>query len=106
TVTADIDEAVEGTDFLVLSIPTKYVREMLTRLAPALAGDQPVISVVKGIENDSFLRPSQIVTDVLGTGRWWRCAAPVMPRRSPAGCRRSSWPPPRIWNSPARCRRC
>jgi glycerol-3-phosphate dehydrogenase (NAD(P)+) len=66
TVTADIDEAVEGADFLVLAIPTKYVREVLVRLRPALAGDRPVISVVKGIENDSFLRPSQIVTDVLG----------------------------------------
>jgi glycerol-3-phosphate dehydrogenase (NAD(P)+) len=66
TVTADIDVALEGADFLVLAIPTKYVREVLTRLAPALAADQPVISVVKGIENATFLRPSQIVTDVLG----------------------------------------
>ena len=43
-VSADIHEAVEGAQFLVLAIPTKYVREVLTRLAPALAGGQPVIS--------------------------------------------------------------
>lgn len=66
TVTADIDEAVAGADFLVLAIPTRYVREMLETLAPSLDAGRPVISVVKGIENDSFLRPSQIVTDVLG----------------------------------------
>lgn len=66
TVTADVEAAVRGADFLVLAIPTRYVREMLTSLAPAIANGMPVISVVKGIENDSFLRPSEIVTDVLG----------------------------------------
>jgi glycerol-3-phosphate dehydrogenase (NAD(P)+) len=66
-VSADIDEAVDGADFLVLAIPTKFVRETLESLSPSLNQNRPVISVVKGIENETFLRPSEIVTDLLGS---------------------------------------
>lgn len=65
-VTADIDRATDGADLLVVAIPTKYLRESLTRLAPHLGSSRPVVSVVKGIENGTFLRPSEIVADVLG----------------------------------------
>ena len=66
-VSADIDEAVEGSDYLVLAIPTEFVRETLSSLAPTLGQNRPVISVVKGIENETFLRPSEIVTELLGS---------------------------------------
>lgn len=66
-VSADIGEAIAGADFLVLAIPTKFVRETLTSLAPSLDENRPVISVVKGIENETFLRPSEIVTELLGS---------------------------------------
>lgn len=66
TVTSDIRQAVDETDSLVLAIPTRYVREMLESLAGDLPDRCPLISVVKGIENETFLRPSQIVTDLLG----------------------------------------
>ncbi len=66
TITADIEEAVKGADFLVASIPTKYLRQSLEGLAHALNKDRPVISVIKGLENETLMRPSEIIADVLG----------------------------------------
>lgn len=65
-VTSNIDEAVEGADFLVVAIPTEFLREALTPLAAHLKKSLPVISVIKGIEKDTFFRPSEIIADVLG----------------------------------------
>lgn len=65
-ISADIDEAVDGADFLVAAIPTKYLRVALQMLAPKLAAGRPVISVIKGIEIETFLRPSQVICETLG----------------------------------------
>ncbi|MFO1094942.1 MAG: NAD(P)H-dependent glycerol-3-phosphate dehydrogenase [Planctomycetaceae bacterium] len=66
-VTADINAAVAGADTLVVAIPTEFLRATLTALAPALNQNRPVISVVKGIERETFLRPSQIIEETLGS---------------------------------------
>ncbi|MCA9089395.1 MAG: NAD(P)-dependent glycerol-3-phosphate dehydrogenase [Planctomycetaceae bacterium] len=65
-ITADIEAAVAGSEFLVAAIPSKYLRETLESIAPTLTSNRPVISVVKGIEIDTLLRPSQIISEVLG----------------------------------------
>jgi glycerol-3-phosphate dehydrogenase (NAD(P)+) len=65
-ITSDIDEAVEGSEYLIAAIPTKFLREALTTLAPHLTANRPVVSVVKGLENQTFMRPSEIIEDVLG----------------------------------------
>ncbi|MBW3541443.1 MAG: NAD(P)-dependent glycerol-3-phosphate dehydrogenase [Planctomycetes bacterium] len=66
-VTADIDSAVAGAELIVVAVPTKFLREALEGLAPHLHEDLPVVSVIKGLENDTFMRPSEIVADVLGS---------------------------------------
>jgi glycerol-3-phosphate dehydrogenase (NAD(P)+) len=66
-VTADIDEAVAGADTLVVAIPTEFLRSSLEALSPSLKQNRPVISVVKGIERETFLRPSQIIEETLGS---------------------------------------
>ena len=65
-ITADAREAVDGAAFLVAAIPSKFLRDALTILRPQIPAGVPVISVIKGIENDTFMRPSEIITDVLG----------------------------------------
>jgi glycerol-3-phosphate dehydrogenase (NAD(P)+) len=67
TVTADIQEAAEGAEYLVAAIPTKFLRQALTDIVGVLDANRPVVSVVKGLENDTFLRPSEIISEVLGT---------------------------------------
>jgi glycerol-3-phosphate dehydrogenase (NAD(P)+) len=65
-ITADIDRAVDGAELLVAAIPTKFLRDALTTLAPHLTHDRPVLSVIKGLENETFMRPSEIIAEVLG----------------------------------------
>jgi glycerol-3-phosphate dehydrogenase (NAD(P)+) len=60
-ITADAARACAEADCYVVGIPTQYLREGLSRLKPYLALGVPVVSLVKGIENASLLRPSQII---------------------------------------------
>jgi glycerol-3-phosphate dehydrogenase (NAD(P)+) len=64
TITADVD-TLNTADVWVCGIPTAFLRETLTRIAP-LAGSKPVISLTKGLENGTFLRPSEVIRQVLG----------------------------------------
>jgi len=66
-ITSDVDEAMDGADVLVIAIPTKFLREALCSLADHLTADRPVVSVVKGLEEETFMRPSEIIADVLGS---------------------------------------
>ncbi len=66
-VTSQIEQAIEGADYLVMAIPSAYLRESLEKLAPLLTEDRPAISVIKGLEPKTHLRPSEIISEVLGT---------------------------------------
>ena len=65
-VTSSIEDAVADSQFVVAAIPTRYLRDALQNLKPHL-GTLPVVSVIKGIENGTFLRPTEIIMDVLGS---------------------------------------
>lgn len=60
-ITADAASACAEADCYVVGIPTQFLREGLGRLKPHLAAGVPIVSLVKGIENQSLLRPSQII---------------------------------------------
>jgi glycerol-3-phosphate dehydrogenase (NAD(P)+) len=65
-VTGDIQAAVEGAECLVAAIPSAYLRATLENLAPFIPPRVPVVSIIKGIENGTFLRPSEVILSVLG----------------------------------------
>lgn len=67
SVTADIELALKDSEYIVAAIPTQFLRSCLQDVKPHLNQNRPIISVIKGIENSTFLRPSEIVTDVLGS---------------------------------------
>jgi glycerol-3-phosphate dehydrogenase (NAD(P)+) len=64
--TIDVEEAVAGADLLIAAVPTAYLRAAMARVAAAVRADQPVLSLVKGIENTTFRRPTEILADALG----------------------------------------
>jgi glycerol-3-phosphate dehydrogenase (NAD(P)+) len=66
TITADAATALSQAEIVVASIPTAYLRHGLQSLAASVPADVPVVSVVKGIENGTFLRPSEIIREVWG----------------------------------------
>ncbi|MFP6766896.1 MAG: NAD(P)H-dependent glycerol-3-phosphate dehydrogenase, partial [Planctomycetaceae bacterium] len=67
TVTSDIGLAVNDSDLLVIAVPTAYLRDCLGDISAVLTDDRPVVSVIKGLENETFLRPSEIIAEVLGS---------------------------------------
>jgi len=67
TLTTDVAEATADADLWVSAMPTVYLRETLTRVRPHLRPGAPVVSLSKGLEIDTFLRPSEILTELLGT---------------------------------------
>lgn len=66
-VTADLEKALDGSDYLVAAIPTQFLRSSLNEIRGYLKSNRPVISVIKGLENETFQRPSEIIAEALGS---------------------------------------
>jgi glycerol-3-phosphate dehydrogenase (NAD(P)+) len=66
SVTPNACDATAASDLIVAAIPSAYLRATLTGLAGRIPAKIPVLSVIKGIENETFARPSQIVVESLG----------------------------------------
>jgi glycerol-3-phosphate dehydrogenase (NAD(P)+) len=64
--TANDHDCFGGATMVLSAVPTQYMRGVWQRLKPHLPPSVPIVSVAKGIENGSLLRPSQIIADVLG----------------------------------------
>jgi len=68
-ITSEPADATRDAEVWFVAIPTKYLRRTLQLLAPHASVATPVVSLVKGLELSTFLRPTQIIADVLGTSR-------------------------------------
>ncbi|MHC5036712.1 MAG: NAD(P)H-dependent glycerol-3-phosphate dehydrogenase [Planctomycetota bacterium] len=69
-----LDELMEDVDLLVEGVPTRYLREVMGKIAPMVPKGVPIVSLTKGVEEETHLRPSQIIKEVLRT----RSAAAVL----------------------------
>jgi glycerol-3-phosphate dehydrogenase (NAD(P)+) len=65
-ITSEISEVVDGAELAVAAIPTRYLRDTLSPLAASFPVELPVVSVAKGLEIGTLMRPSEIIVDVLG----------------------------------------
>jgi len=63
--TAQDNRAFDDVDIILSAVPTQFIRQVWQRLAPHVPQGIPIASVAKGIENDTLLRPTQIISDVL-----------------------------------------
>jgi glycerol-3-phosphate dehydrogenase (NAD(P)+) len=63
---ADPFAAADGADFVVSAVPTQFVRSVAETFEDALKGTQPIVSASKGLEIETFKRPSEILHQVLG----------------------------------------
>jgi glycerol-3-phosphate dehydrogenase (NAD(P)+) len=65
-VTHRFESAAAVGELFVAAIPTKYLRETLVAISSDVPPRVPVVSVAKGLEIGTLMRPSEIITDVLG----------------------------------------
>jgi glycerol-3-phosphate dehydrogenase (NAD(P)+) len=64
TLTADERACFAGSTLIVSAVPTQFLRACWSRLVPYV-GNQAIVSVSKGVEADTLMRPSQVIADVL-----------------------------------------
>lgn len=64
-VTADDAEALADATIIVSAIPTQHMRAMWERLRPFVPRGTPAVSMAKGIETKTLLRPTEIIEAVL-----------------------------------------
>lgn len=62
----DMKKALEGCGMVICATPTQYLRGVLKRMKGLVPAGAPVVNVAKGIELDSWLRISEIVSQELG----------------------------------------
>ena len=63
--TTDLEEAVSGTDLLVMGVPSQGFRSVLSEIKPYVRPWIPVISLTKGLELSTGMRMSEIINEVL-----------------------------------------
>ncbi|MFW5787811.1 MAG: NAD(P)H-dependent glycerol-3-phosphate dehydrogenase [Halanaerobiales bacterium] len=59
--TTDLSKAVNYGDYIVMSVPTDATRMVMKKIEPLLSKDQIIISTAKGIEENSYLRNTEII---------------------------------------------
>ena len=67
--TANDAECFDGATLILSAVPTQFMRSVWKRLSNFVPAGVSIVSVAKGIENQTLLRPTQIVADVVGRGR-------------------------------------
>jgi glycerol-3-phosphate dehydrogenase (NAD(P)+) len=65
--TSDLEEAVTGRKVLVFATPSQSAREVGRRVAPFVDPESAVVSVSKGIENETLMLPTEVLDEVLPT---------------------------------------
>jgi glycerol-3-phosphate dehydrogenase (NAD(P)+) len=68
-ITADAGQAVAGADLVIAAVPTVYMRATLQPLVATISPTVPVLSLAKGVENATFLRPTEIIAELWRTER-------------------------------------
>jgi glycerol-3-phosphate dehydrogenase (NAD(P)+) len=63
--TGDLEEAVSAADVLVIGVPSHGIRATLAAAAPNLRPWVPVLSLAKGLEQGTRLRPTQVAAETL-----------------------------------------
>ena len=63
--TSSLDEAIEFSDVIILCVPTKAMRTVLTDIRKIIKSKKLFINVSKGIEPDTSKRVSEIVNEVI-----------------------------------------
>lgn len=63
--TPDIEDALTGADVVVMGVPSHGYRSVLENCAPLIERTTPVVSLSKGIEQDTLMRMTEVTLDVM-----------------------------------------
>jgi glycerol-3-phosphate dehydrogenase (NAD(P)+) len=69
TASNDLETALGGAEIVVSVMPSHHCRRVFTTMGPHLREDMLFVSATKGIENDSLLRMTEVIAEVVSTSR-------------------------------------
>lgn len=62
--TADLQEALDGADVVVMGVPSHGFRDVLVQASPHVRAGVPIVSLTKGVEQATLARMTQVIGDV------------------------------------------
>ncbi|MFZ3588638.1 NAD(P)H-dependent glycerol-3-phosphate dehydrogenase [Bacillus sp. DJP31] len=62
---SSLEDALQGIETLVLAVPTKAIREVMTQIRSIIEKPITIVHVSKGIEPDTFKRVSEVISEEL-----------------------------------------
>lgn len=65
----DLQTAMENTELVVLAVPSKAIRSCSKRIAPYVKDNSIVVSVAKGIEEDTLKRLSEVIEEEIDNAK-------------------------------------
>lgn len=65
TATTSFEEALSGAELVVAAVPSHAARSVFGAALPYLPRDVPIVTVSKGIEEETLLTPTEVLEDVL-----------------------------------------
>ncbi|SEF42121.1 glycerol 3-phosphate dehydrogenase (NAD(P)+) [Eubacterium ruminantium] len=63
TFTTDLEAAIEGKDIIVMAVPSPFVRSTAKSASQYVKEGQIIVSVSKGIEDETLMRLSEVITE-------------------------------------------
>ena len=84
-VTPDINEAIHGASFIIMVVPSHVFRSVFSQIKKLLTTNQIVVSASKGIENDSLLTMTQLMSSEFPLGQYAVLSGPSFAKEVAAG---------------------
>ena len=87
-ITADLAQAIQSSQYIIMAIPSQPLREVAMSIQPLVTPEHTVLSVAKGLEVDTLLRMTQVLTQTLPqvpSGRLAQLAGPNHAEEAGAG---------------------
>ncbi len=66
--TNSFEEALRGAEIVVSVMPSHHTRRLFQAMQPHLRSNMLFVSATKGIENDSLMRMTEVIAEVVGNG--------------------------------------
>jgi len=65
-ISKDVNSVIDISDLIVLAVPSKYMRSVIKKISGKDFTKKIILSTAKGIEENTFMRMSEVINDTLG----------------------------------------
>ena len=99
-ITSDPHQALKDPEIIVNAVPCQYMRSTWMRMGRLSDNASILVSVTKGIENQTLLRPSEIIEKITGAARIVALSGPSIAREVARGLPATGGPRDRRFQKP------